>query len=149
MPSALLGWWSEKPDKWHRPLHSYFFFTMLASSILRTTIRSQGRKKIPEMAALASAASKGRTFTQPSTANKANVLDIPSSRLASSENNQGIWNLCYNFDWMLRPRIESSTSKLQPHQHPSPASSLNPIYLDAQVWYYHFIEHVQSFNPGI
>ncbi|KAG8760455.1 cysteine desulfurase [Serendipita sp. 396] len=88
---------------------------MLTNPVLRAAMRSQKRRKLPKITALASVASPRRAFTQPSTTAKASVVEVPQSRLQSLEHD-----------------AEPSRPNLQPQQHPSPVSGLNPIYLDAQ-----------------
>jgi hypothetical protein len=63
---------------------------MLTSPVFRVAARAQKYRKLTRIAALASAASSNRAFTQPSTATKASVLDIPQSRLKNAEHVSGM-----------------------------------------------------------
>lgn len=81
---------------------------MLTGPVLRAAVRATNRRKFPQIAALASAASPSRSFTQPSTATKANVVDIPQSRISGSQHASDV------------------------RQPEGVISGLNPIYLDAQ-----------------
>jgi hypothetical protein len=58
---------------------------MFTNSAIRAAVRVQKRRKIHQIAALASSAGNSRTFAQPSAAAKATVLDIPQSRLMEAQ----------------------------------------------------------------
>lgn len=116
---------------------------MLAGPVLRVAARVQKRGKLFRIAALASTASQTRAFTQPSSATKANVLDIPQNRIRGAQNASGVFNS------QIRPRLRAqstagaSASKLEEGRASVPTSGLNPIYLDAQV---RFIRPQASFD---
>ncbi|KIM33501.1 hypothetical protein M408DRAFT_326201 [Serendipita vermifera MAFF 305830] len=75
--------------------------------VLRAAARAQKHKNLTQIASLASK----RTFTQPSTATKASIVDTPKSSLQDTSEPSG---------------------SIYAKQHPAPVSALNPIYLDAQ-----------------
>jgi len=104
---------------------------MITSPAFRAAARSQNYRKLTQIAKLASAASSNRAFTQPSTATKASVVDIPQSRLQNAEPIAG----SYLLPWYVQIAYFCSepTGSIYAKQHPAPVSALNPIYLDAQV----------------
>ena len=110
---------------------------MLTSPVFRVAARSQKYRKLTQIAALASVASSNRTFTQPSTATRASVVDIPQTRLKNAELVQGIPLAIFTreFDLFIGT-TDLPASTLHAQRHVTPISSLNPIYLDAQVSLY-------------
>lgn len=65
--------------------------TMFTSPAIRAVVRTQKRRKIGQIAALASSTGASRTFVQPSSAAKATVLDNPQSRIKDLQNASSIF----------------------------------------------------------